>query len=63
MKRRPLAERVVRPSPRSAGSKNVLPFYRTVGNAKRVAKTYDVWKGRVFVDVDSKGNLIGVEII
>lgn len=51
---------------RGPGVKGAFPRYVSIGNAKKVSGRVCVFeKGdrRVFVDVNAKGNLIGVEII
>jgi hypothetical protein len=57
--------------PRGPGTRGVLPFYRELGNSKRkAAQTLDVCdriderhRGRVYLDFDKDGELIGVEIV
>lgn len=68
--RRASAEKVVR-SPRSVGrTRQVFPRYVAIGNAKKVALKLDVcdevpehYRGRVNLDFDNYGQLVGVEII
>lgn len=64
MKRSTFYPRIIpHKKPQGPRVKGVLPRYVAVGNAKKVHETREVWEGRVFVDLDANGNLIGVEII
>jgi hypothetical protein len=62
-----LPKRVETKAPRGPGTKGVLPRYVSLGNAKKVAKRWDLMPalmpGRVFADFSEDGELIGVEVI
>lgn len=68
--RRSLAEKVIRPSPRSAGVKGVFPRYVSRTNAKKVGWRVDAGvyvpgldRGMVMLDFDEYGILVGVEVL
>lgn len=56
-------KRVETKQPRGPRTTGVLPFYKSVKQGQRVDRTIDVWEGRVFVDLNADGELLGVEIV
>ena len=61
---KPLTPKTVAKTPgRGPRTKGALPRYVALGNAKKVASRMDVFRGRVFVDLDENRELIGVEVI
>lgn len=63
-------KRVETRKPRGPVKRNVLPFYKAIGDARRVYDTRDACdgipeqnRGRVMLDLNAVGDVIGVEII
>lgn len=56
-------KRVETKQPKGPRVTGVLPRYVMVKREQRVARTVEVWEGRVFVDLNADGELIGVEVI
>lgn len=55
---------------RGPRTKGALPFYKAIGNSKRVARTVDVGyfvpeigPGRLMADFGDSGEWVGVEIV
>lgn len=56
--------------PRGPRKTSALPFYKAIGNDRKVARTLDVCddiperhRGRVYLDFNADGELIGVEVL
>lgn len=56
-------KRVETKQPKGPRSTFVLPRYVMVKQEQRVDRTVEVWEGRVYVDLNADGELIGVEIL